>query len=369
MPSRVAICYRAELQDYDFGAGHPFRGRRFPRFYQFMTERLPAEQYELIAADLATDDDLLRICSREYIEFSRDFYRAAHEDLGYDGRFYEFHSADNLPRGSPGRLEEAARLIVGQAKRAADLVLSGTFEKAISIGGGLHHAKRSFGEGFCLYNDVAFVATYLLEVYGLERILIVDTDAHAGNGTAGYFYRDPRVLFIDLHQDPRTIYPGTGFVSQIGAGEGEGYTVNVPLPLRAGYESYQHVFDALVEPLAEEFKPQVVVRNGGSDPYFNDQLTQLGLPLNGFSMIGKRIRAIAELCDGKEIDLIASGYNERILPFAWLALIAGIAGLELALEEPEPVPEMYRTDMAVHATEQVVRAVKAELQASWRCFQ
>lgn len=124
-----------------------------------------------------------------------------------------------------------------------------------------------------------------------------------------------------------------------------------------------------VEPLAAEFKPQVVVRNGGSDPYFNDQLTQLGLPLNGFSMIGTRIRALAELCDGKELDLIASGYNERILPFAWLALIAGIAGLELALEEPEPVPEMYRTDAAVHATEQVVRAVKAELQASWRCFQ
>jgi acetoin utilization deacetylase AcuC-like enzyme len=78
-------------------------------------------------------------------------------------------------------------------------------------------------------------------------------------------------------------------------------------------------------------------------------------------MIGTRIRAIAELCDGKEIDLIASGYTERILPFAWLALIAGITGLEPSVEEPEPVPAMYRTDAAVHA-------VKAELQASWRCF-
>jgi acetoin utilization deacetylase AcuC-like enzyme len=86
-------------------------------------------------------------------------------------------------------------------------------------------------------------------------------------------------------------------------------------------------------------------------------------------MIGTRIRAIAELCEGKEIDLIASGYNERILPFAWLALIAGVAGLELDIEEPEPVPKMFRTDVALHATAQVVRAVKAELQAYWRCFQ
>lgn len=86
-------------------------------------------------------------------------------------------------------------------------------------------------------------------------------------------------------------------------------------------------------------------------------------------MLGKRIRAIGELCGGKEIDLIASGYNERILPFAWLALIAGVAGLDLHVEDPEPVPEMYRTDAAVPATAEVVQAVKAELTAYWRCCQ
>jgi acetoin utilization deacetylase AcuC-like enzyme len=94
----------------------------------------------------------------------------------------------------------------------------------------------------------------------------------------------------------------------------------------------------------------------------------LGLPLTGFRMIGERIRAIANLCAGREIDLIASGYNEQILPHAWLALIAGLTGLELSIEEPEPVTTMYRTDVAVRATEQVVRAVKDELQAYWRCF-
>ncbi|MDI6811832.1 MAG: histone deacetylase [archaeon] len=236
------------------------------------------------------------------------------------------------------------------------------------MGGGMHHAKPSFGEGFCLYNDVAFIGRYLMKKYGLTRILILDTDAHAGNGTSEYFYHDPSVLFVDVHQDPRTLYPGTGFVSQIGEKEGEGYTVNVPMPVDAGYDSYNLVFEEIVQPLAKEFKPQIIVRNGGSDPYLNDQLTQLGLPIEGFRMIGEKVRALAEICHGKEIDLIASGYNENILPFAWLALIAGLAGIERSIEGAEQIPERYRRDLVLNDTEKVVREVKEKLKAYWRCF-
>jgi acetoin utilization protein AcuC len=366
--SKLAILCKEELKEYDFGPGHPFRGTRYQLFHQFLQEQVSEENYQIIGAEPAGDEDLLLICAREYIEFTRDFYRAAHLGLDYDGRFYQFHSMDNRPIGKPGKLEEAARLIIGQAKKAVELVEQGEFRKAVSIGGGLHHAKPSFGEGFCLYNDVAFTATYLREHYNLKRILILDTDAHAGNGTAEYFYHDPRVLFIDLHQDPRTLYPGTGFTYQIGEKEGKGYTVNVPLPLDAGYESYTLVFEEIVQPLVNEFKPEIIVRNGGSDPYLNDQLTQLGLPIKGFRMIGEKVRALAEICQGKEIDLIASGYNEKILPSAWLALIAGLGGIELPVEEPELIPERYMKDWAVHTTEKVVREVKAQLKEYWSCF-
>ena len=177
---------------------------------------------------------------------------------------------------------------------------------------------------------------------------------------------DPRVMFIDLHQDPRTIYPGTGFANQIGEGEGKGYTVNVPMPVDAGYESYKLVFEEIVQPLAKEFEPQIIVRNGGSDPYLNDQLTQLGLPIKGFRMIGEKVRAIAGICQGKEIDLIASGYNENVLPFAWLSLISGLAGIEMEIEEP--VPESYITDFALDETKEVVREVKANLKPYKECF-
>jgi len=131
---------------------------------------------------------------------------------------------------------------------------------------------------------------YLMKKHGLERVLILDTDAHAGNGTSEYFYSNPKILFIDVHQDPMTLYPGTGFASDIGSGEGRGFTINVPLPVDAGYDSYQLVFEEIIEPLTEEFKPQIIIRNGGSDPHFDDGLTQLGLPVRGFRMIGERVR-------------------------------------------------------------------------------
>ncbi|TET67582.1 MAG: hypothetical protein E3J40_02970, partial [Dehalococcoidia bacterium] len=306
----IGILYREDLKEYDFGPGHPFRGDRYQRFPRFLRDNLAEDDnYRMLKAESAGDQDLRLICRQEYIDFTREYYQAANLGLSYSGQFFRFHSGDNMPIGRPGKLEEAARLVVGQAKMACHLVQDGKFKKAVSIGGGLHHAKPSYGEGFCLYNDVAFCALYLRQEYKLDRILILDTDAHAGNGTCEYFYEDKRVLLIDLHQDPRTLYPGTGFAYQIGSGEGKGFTVNIPLPPYAGYDSYQLVFESIVQPIAEEFKPQIIIRNGGSDPHFNDGLTSLGLPVRGFRMIGERVREMAKICDDKVIDLIASGYN------------------------------------------------------------
>jgi len=363
----IAILYRKELKEYDFGPGHPFRGDRYETFPRFLRENISEDDnYRILESEQVNDEELLRICQRDYINFTRQYYRAANLGLSYDGEFYQYHSADNRPIGRPGKLEEAARLIVGQAKLAADLVHSGKFEKAISIGGGMHHAKKNYGEGFCIYNDVAFTAIYLMEKHGLERILILDTDAHAGNGTSEYFYSNPKVLFIDLHQDPGTLYPGTGFASDIGSGEGSGYTINVPMPVDAGYDSYQLVFEEIIEPLTMEFKPQIIIRNGGSDPHFDDGLTRLGLPVRGFGMIGERVRKMAETCQGKLIDLIASGYNKNVLPYAWLALISGLADFKLSLEEPGPIPQRFRKDPSLEETKKVVAQVRNNVKDYWQ---
>jgi acetoin utilization protein AcuC len=365
----IGIFYSEGLKEYDFGPGHPFRGNRSDVFIEFLRQNIPEDDnYRILKAEAATEDDLLLICQKDYIEFTREYFKAANLGLTYPGSFHKYHSMDNMPVGKPGKMEEAARLVIGQAKEACGLVQEGKFKKAISIGGGMHHAKPSYGEGFCLYNDVAFCGLYLMKQYELNRILILDTDAHAGNGTAEYFYAEPRVLFIDLHQNPGTLYPGTGFAYQIGSGEGKGFTVNVPMPVSAGYDSYKLVLESIVEPLAQEFKPQIVVRNGGSDPHFDDQLTALGLPVKGFRMIGEKVRELARVCDDKEIDLIASGYNEKVLPYAWLALVSGLAGFDIEIPEPKPVPQRFMSDTALEQTEKVVDEVKKNLKDYWACL-
>lgn len=365
----IAILYREEMKEYDFGPGHPFRGDRFEVFPKFLRENLPEDDnYRIIKAEPATNDDLLLICRQDYIDFTREYFKAANLGLDYEGDFFQYHSMDNHPPGRPGKIEEAARIVIGQTKLACNLVQENKYQKGVLIGGGMHHAKPSYGEGFCLYNDVAFSARYLMKQYHLERILILDTDAHAGNGTCEYFYDDPQVLFIDLHQDPRTLYPGTGFANEIGDGEGKGFTINVPLPPYAGYDSYKLVFESIVEPVTREFQPQIIIRNGGSDPHFSDGLTNLGLPVKGFRMIGEKAHEMAAICQGKVVDFIGSGYNEKVLPYGWLALVTGLAGINIKVEEPEPVPARFQTDSALAQTRQVVDEVKGNLKEYWKCL-
>ena len=365
----LAILYRQELKEYDFGPGHPFHGGRYQVFPRFLRENLvEGDDYHIIEAEVATDEDLRLICQKDYVDFTKGFYKAANLGLSHPGQFSRFHSGDNSPAGRPGKLEEAARMIVGQAKKACDLIQEGRFEKAVSIGGGMHHAQSAYGEGFCIYNDVAFCGLYLMQQYKLERVLILDTDAHAGNGTCDYFYQEPNVLFIDLHQDPGSLYPGTGFAHQTGSGRGKGFTINIPMPVYAGYDAYRLVFESIVEPVTREFKPQIIIRNGGSDPHFADGLTNLGLPVSGFRMIGERVREMAKVCNGKAIDLIASGYNEKVLPYGWLASISGLAGIELELEEPEPFPPGFSSDSSLAETEKVVEEVKKQIKDYWTCL-
>jgi acetoin utilization protein AcuC len=363
----IGILYSEAVKEYSFGPGHPFRGERYELFYRFLKQNIPEDNnYRIIMAESANDEDLSLICSSDYIRFTTEYYRAAHIGTDVPAGFTRYHSMDNHPVGRPGKIEEAARLVVGQAKKASDLVIAGTFTKAVSIGGGMHHAKRAFGEGFCIYNDVAFCALYLMQRYGLERILILDTDAHAGNGTSEYFYDDPRVLLIDLHQDPKTIYPGTGFAHQIGAGNGTGFTINVPLPEGADERCYELVFDSIVQPVVQEFRPQIIIRNGGSDPHFYDGLTQLGLPIKGFRMIGEKVRELANVCDGKEIDLLASGYNRNVLPRAWLALLTGLADIEIEIQGTDTTS--YVSALVYTNTENVLNDVKDNLKSYWKCL-
>jgi len=338
-------------------------------FYNYLKKHiLEDDNYRIIKADPVTDKDLLLICHKNYVEFTRGYYESASFGISYPGRFNEFQSPDNLPAGKIGNPEQAARIVVGQAKLACQLIQENKYKKVFSIGGGLHHARWNYGEGFCLYNDVAYCGKYLLEEYKLDRILILDIDAHAGNGTYGYFQEEPRVLFIDLHQDPRGIYPGSGYASEIGSGKGTGFSINIPMPINAGYASYKLAFESIVEPVVKEYQPQIIIRNGGSDPHFEDSLTNLGLTVEGFRMISEKTRTMAEICNGKVIDLIVSGYNMNVLPNCWLALVAGLSGFNVQIDEPVLVPDNLKTDHALEYTKQYIEEVIQYHKDYWKCF-
>jgi len=364
---KSALIYGPEISKYDFGEGHPFRGDRFDNFMKFFQERFTdyQDQFERIEPIPATDEQLRLVHDEEYIKA-----------MGTAGggltlpdvlKYATMDNLNPLTMSIPTGIDEGARNVAGASLLAGELAYESKFEKAIAIGGGLHHANKSKGEGFCIFNDVAICGQNLLEK-GAERILILDTDAHAGNGTSQIFYKDRRVLFVDMHQDPATIYPGTGFISQIGGNESQGYNVNIPLPPGSGIDAYKYVFDTVVFPLAQEFKPQIIIRNGGSDPHYLDGLTSLGLTLDGFRMIGRYVKEIAaDVCRGKSVDLIASGYNQAVLPFAWSALICGLLDLEVDLSdfiEDKPPAKDARYD----DTKKVVAELKLQLKQYWQCM-
>jgi acetoin utilization protein AcuC len=264
----------------------------------------------------------------------------------------------------PGSFD-AARLIVGATVGAVQAAA----RDGLALGfGGLHHAGPDYGEGFCILNDIAVAVKVLLED-GYERIAILDTDAHQGNGTMDIFWHDPRVLFISLHQDPLTLYPGRGFTGEIGEGSGEGYTVNIPMPPYAGIEAYEMAMDEIVFPIIEEFEPQVLIRNGGSDPLATDILTNLGMDLESLSALNRSIARKADEMHTPLADLFLSGYGPYVTE-GWLALIRGTLDEEMSLHIPETDAEIpaRRRNIIIDSMRETLDELIDLLKPYWSTF-
>jgi acetoin utilization protein AcuC len=318
--NKIGIVYSEEINNYDFGYGHPFRGTRFHEYMQLIRKNRILENPSifLTSSDPASNEDLELAHSTKYIE---EVVNQAKMGLSL--------SPDTPLTPS---IVEAARYIVGGGLKAASLVFDGYWLVDV-VGGGLHHAGRDYGGGFCVFNDVAICTLSLLQRPNINKVLILDTDVHAGNGTMDIFNSEPRVLFIDIHQDPSTIYPGRGFLDEIGKNLGKGYTINVPIPPGAGDQEFQYVLNRVFRPLVEQFEPQVIIRNGGSDPHFADLLGSLKVTYNGFHSIGKSVRLAAAGVEAPIINMSCSGYNPYTVAEGMYAILTGIIGLELDVEE------------------------------------
>lgn len=190
-----------------------------------------------------------------------------------------------------------------------------------------HHAETNRAFGFCFINNIAVAAHHLTSTHGVERVLILDYDAHHGNGTQNAFYDRKDVLYIGLHQDGRTLFPGSGFPDEIGSGLGRGYNVNLAMYPGAGDVSYQLAFEELIEPLVDSFMPEIVLVSAGFDAHFEDPLTHLGLTTTGLTMINSKMKNIAEKhSQGRIVTFLEGGYNLTSMGRGSLNLVEVMTG-------------------------------------------
>jgi acetoin utilization deacetylase AcuC-like enzyme len=201
-----------------------------------------------------------------------------------------------------------------------------------------HHAMRIVhgARGFCNINIEAVMIEHLRQTYGVRRVAIVDTDCHHGDGTQDVYWHDPDTLFISIHQDGRTLYPGSGFPNELGGPNAIGTTLNIPLPPNTSEEGFLYTIRNVVLPILEEFKPDLVVNSAGQDNHFSDPITNMNFTARGYAELTELLKA--------DIAVLEGGYAiEGALPYVNLGIILAMAGMDYSqVREPNFNPESIR---------------------------
>jgi acetoin utilization deacetylase AcuC-like enzyme len=283
----------------------------------------------------ASEEDICRVHDLSYV---RTVARVAQEGGGW---------LDWDTAVSPDSYD-AAMLAAGAGLMAATRAVREARQSFLLVRPPGHHAKRTQGMGFCLFNNVAVAAAYALEVLGLERVLIVDWDVHHGNGTNDAFYDEPRVLFFSMHQGEH--YPGTGYVSDVGSGAGAGYTINLPLRAGAGDGAVLSAFNDLLLPVARAFVPQLVLISAGYDGQQGDPLGDLRYSQDAFQWMAARLLSLAKDCEAAgPVAFLEGGYSLSLLPASVVATLRGLTGDEPVFEPTVSDAERSEVRCAVEA--------------------
>jgi acetoin utilization protein AcuC len=328
MGANAAVVWDSSLLGYDLGGDHPLHPIRLE-----LTVRLAAalgvlDGVELIVPEEASDQELQRIHDAGYIAAVREAPMAGW-DVG--------HGLGTQDNPIFDRMHEASARVVGSSLLAAGQIAAGVTDRAVSIAGGLHHAMRDRAAGFCVYNDVAVAISWLLD-NGFERIAYVDVDVHHGDGVQVAFYDDPRVLTVSLHQNPRTLFPGSGFPSEVGGPNAQGASVNVALPPYTNDSGWLRAFHAVVPALLTAFQPQILVSQCGVDTHDEDPLAMLSLSVDGHRTIYQALRELAlRHTGGKWLAAGGGGYQLlRVVPRSWTHLLATVLDRDVAPDTPLP---------------------------------
>ncbi|RMF89174.1 MAG: histone deacetylase [Methanobacteriota archaeon] len=316
--------------------GHPENRERLRAIKGFLQEMGVFETLPLVEPQAAGKKDILLVHSKRHLEEMKatsGLSSPVYGDTYFTGETYR-----------------AALLAAGGVLTALNSSADTGFALVRPPG---HHATRDRAMGFCIFNNVAVGAAYAREK-GYKKAAILDFDLHHGNGTQEIFYED-RVLYISLHQWPH--YPGTGSLDELGAGEGMGYTINIPLPAGTGDESYGLALDEIVFPVLEDFGPELLLVSAGYDAHFSDPLGGLQLSTETYLRISEDVKGLAK----KSVFSLEGGYNLLWLPRCVHASLQGLYGLEG--EERVQAPEESRT--ASDIVRSRIRSLRDALSPYW----
>jgi len=351
------IVYAPSYLTHEQSSSHPERRERLSYTLDQLEEEgiFDLPQIRLLTPKPAMRDDVLLVHTKEYLHFL--------EEASVNGAIID---ADTyVPKG----LIHDALLAAGGAITGADAVLNQEVRNSFVLcrppG---HHAGRSHGAGFCYLNNVAIMVRHLQQ-RGLRRIMVLDWDAHHGNGTEEIFYDDPSVLFCSVHQYP--FYPGSGRFEDIGIGDGKGYNINLPIPAGSSDKVYRYLLEEIILPLADEYMPDAIAISAGQDNHFTDPLTGLALTAQGYAGLMQEMCILADsICYGRIIAVLEGGYSvEGGLPYTNLGLIAAMAGLDIsAIREPEIYREVLEKAVSDEAFSIVIKMVtdlKKKLADHW----
>ena len=257
---------------------------------------------------------------------------------------------------------DVALLAAGGAVKAVDIVMNKNYRNAFALvrppG---HHAGAWYPMGFCVFNNVAVAASYLLENWNLNRVAILDIDAHHGNGTQDIFYKTKKVLYVSLHEDPIE-FPMNGFTDEIGKDNGTGYTVNIPLPYGTDDKIYLKAFNEIAFPIINQYKPQFILVSTGFDNHYKDPVGNLSLSTFSYTKIfDSLLESASQLCQERLVAVLEGGYNLRLLGKMATAVTARLAKIPYSFDD-----RRYGGSVKIRQEgEQILNQVKLQQSNFW----
>jgi acetoin utilization protein AcuC len=322
MPS---VIYHPAYRNYNFGEDHPFSPVRVDMTLDLL--RALGQTVNPLEPEPATRADILSIHDERFV--NRVEALSAGRNVP-DCESYGLGTPDNPV--FPG-MDEAARWHVGGTLHGARLICEQGEKRVLQLGGGLHHARREYASGFCIYNDLALAINYLTS-RGLW-VAYLDIDVHHCDGVQQILYEDMRTMTVSLHESGRYLFPGTGEIYELGSGPGRGLKLNIPLEPFTEGNSYLDAFETVLAEALGQFKPGVFVVQAGADAHYDDPLADLMLTTRDYEKLFRRILELADaFAGGRVLFTLGGGYSLRAAPRVWTILYLILHGLPPAQDLP-----------------------------------